>query len=91
MHAHLVRMYNEKSTPSKYIVARTKHVLTPGFFSILLHSEEYYGDLDLKSIRKSELLAGIQSEPRKPSNQANLKPRPSTGGPARPSSPLQEN
>jgi len=89
MHAHLVRKYNEKSTPCKYIVARTEHVLTPGFFSILLYSEDYYGDLDLKSIRKSELLAGIQSEHRKPSNQANLKPRP-TGGPARPSSPLQE-
>ncbi|KAL6258680.1 hypothetical protein P5V15_010632 [Pogonomyrmex californicus] len=51
--------------------------------------EDYYGDLDLKSIRKSELLAGIQNEPRKP-NQAALKPRPSTiGGPTRPS-PLQE-
>ncbi|KYN18313.1 hypothetical protein ALC57_09420 [Trachymyrmex cornetzi] len=50
--------------------------------------EDYYGDLDLKSIRKSELLAGIQSEPRKP-NQA-LKPRPTTvGGPTRPS-PIQE-
>lgn len=51
--------------------------------------EDYYGDLDLKSIRKSELLAGIQSEPRKP-NQAALKPRPTTvGGPTRPS-PIQE-
>lgn len=24
-----------------------------------IYSEDYYGDLDLKSIRKSELLAGI--------------------------------
>lgn len=33
------------------------------FFStstiLLLYSEDYYGDLDLKSIRKSELLAGL--------------------------------
>lgn len=25
------------------------------------YSEDYYGDLDLKSIRKSELLAGLQN------------------------------
>lgn len=32
-------------------------------FSLLssIHSEDYYGDLDLKSIRKSELLAGLQN------------------------------
>jgi len=70
-----------------YAVACTEHVLTAGFFSVLLHSEDYYGDLDLKSIRKSELLTGIQNEPRKPTA---LKPRPTTvGGPTRPS-PIQE-
>lgn len=26
-----------------------------------IYSEDYYGDLDLKSIRKSELLAGLQN------------------------------
>lgn len=87
MHVHLV-CKNITTRARQYVVAHTEHVLTPGFFSILLHSEDYYGDLDLKSIRKSELLAGIQSEPRKPT-QANLKPRPSTGGPTRPS-PNQE-
>ena len=35
--------------------------LNPGFFSVLFHSEDYYGDLDLKTIRKSELLAGTHS------------------------------
>ncbi|XP_029675396.1 protein obstructor-E [Formica exsecta] len=78
--------HNDKNTPSS---SHRVHVLTSGFFSVLLYSEDYYGDLDLKSIRKSELLAGIQSEHKK-SNQTPLKPRPSTGGPARPSSPLQE-
>lgn len=28
---------------------------------LLTSSEDYYGDLDLKSIRKSELLAGLQN------------------------------
>lgn len=28
---------------------------------VCVHSEDYYGDLDLKSIRKSELLAGLSS------------------------------
>lgn len=27
-----------------------------------INSEDYYGDLDLKSIRKSELLAGLHSK-----------------------------
>lgn len=85
MHVHLVRKITTRAR--QYAVGRTEHVLTPGFFSVLLRSEDYYGDLDLKSIRKSELLAGIQSEPRKP---AVLKPRPSTvAGPTRPS-PIQE-
>ncbi|PSN49923.1 hypothetical protein C0J52_07057 [Blattella germanica] len=46
--------------------------------------EDYYGDLDLKSIRKSELLAGLNREsqgrsntPSAPSPKAS-KPRPST-------------
>ena len=66
------------------------HVLTAGFppVCVLLHSEDYYGDLDLKSIRKSELLAGIQNsgETRKPPQG---KPRPPLA-PARPNAPLQE-
>ncbi|VEN59256.1 unnamed protein product [Callosobruchus maculatus] len=45
------------------------------------NSEDYYGDLDLKSIRKSELLAGLASSDggkNKPSNNSNTpkKPRP---------------
>lgn len=31
------------------------------FINVLTHSEDYYGDLDLKTIRKSELLAGLSS------------------------------
>lgn len=53
--------------------------------SVLLHSEDYYGDLDLKTIRKSELLTGIQSngESRnQPKSQG--KPRPTSNGPLRP-------
>ena len=44
----------------------------------LRFSEDYYGDLDLKSIRKSELLAGIQGsgESRNVANKPG-KPRPS--------------
>jgi len=89
--AYLVRKHNDKSTPRSHVTSSEHQACPdPGFFSVLFHSEDYYGDLDLKSIRKSELLAGIQSEPRKPSSQA-LKPRPSTvGGPARPSGALQE-
>lgn len=33
----------------------------PPISDSLFHSEDYYGDLDLKSIRKSELLAGLQN------------------------------
>lgn len=36
------------------------------------YSEDYYGDLDLKSIRKSELLAGITQT----SSKTQPKPRP---------------
>jgi hypothetical protein len=62
------------------------------------NSEDYYGDLDLKSIRKSELLAGLNnsqgrssppaSAPNKPSkprpqgNQNRPSPPPSQGGEA---------
>lgn len=61
------------------------------------NSEDYYGDLDLKSIRKSELLAGLNSQgrssppasaPSKPSkprpqgNQNRPSPPPSQGGEA---------
>lgn len=58
------------------------------FPGVLVHSEDYYGDLDLKSIRKSELLAGIQNsgETRKPPQG---KPRPPSA-PARPNASLQE-
>ncbi|XP_013166946.1 PREDICTED: uncharacterized protein LOC106117269 isoform X1 [Papilio xuthus] len=39
--------------------------------------EDYYGDLDLKSIRKSELLAGLQSDGQSRQTQPKqLKPRP---------------
>lgn len=39
------------------------HFVTASHQSLisLFHSEDYYGDLDLKSIRKSELLAGLQN------------------------------
>lgn len=44
-----------------YLQSSTAHLK-----KIPLHySEDYYGDLDLKSIRKSELLAGLQGEGRK--------------------------
>ena len=43
------------------------------------YSEDYYGDLDLKSIRKSELLAGLQNndQSRAQAAKAATKPRPS--------------
>lgn len=43
-----------------------------------IFSEDYYGDLDLKAIRKSELYAGLQqSDAQGPhSQQPKLKPRP---------------
>lgn len=37
------------------------------------YSEDYYGDLDLKSIRKSELLAGLANSS---SHKPQHKPRP---------------
>ena len=58
------------------------------------NSEDYYGDLDLKSIRKSELLAGLNSQgrssppaaapnkpnkPRPQNNQNRPSPPPSQG------------
>lgn len=43
-------------------------------FDLNPYSEDYYGDLDLKSIRKSELLAGISQTSNK---QSPPKPRPS--------------
>lgn len=51
-----------------------------------VHSEDYYGDLDLKSIRKSELLAGLQSsgstrQAPNPGPKAS-KPRPAPAKPA---------
>lgn len=51
-----------------------------------VHSEDYYGDLDLKSIRKSELLAGLQSSGSSrvapsPGPKAS-KPRPAPAKPA---------
>lgn len=39
------------------------------------YSEDYYGDLDLKSIRKSELLAGIAQTSQK--SQPKSRPTPS--------------
>lgn len=39
-------------------------------------SEDYYGELDLKAIRKSELLAGLHNSDAG-RNKPNLKPRPS--------------
>lgn len=49
-----------------------------------VHSEDYYGDLDLKSIRKSELLAGLQSSgsTRQVPNNPKVKPRPAPAKPA---------
>lgn len=46
-----------------------------------IRSEDYYGDLDLKAIRKSELLAGLSASDsgrNKPGSQQQprLKPRP---------------
>lgn len=40
------------------------------------HSEDYYGDLDLKSIRKSELLAGLQQGGQSRPAPKAPKPRP---------------
>lgn len=48
-------------------VQSNRHPHSPPHFSfncvflLLTSSEDYYGDLDLKSIRKSELLAGLQN------------------------------
>ena len=51
-------------------------ILKPLTMKIPLHySEDYYGDLDLKSIRKSELLAGLNSEGR---NKSKTKAVPSS-------------
>ncbi|KAJ8876116.1 hypothetical protein PR048_024025 [Dryococelus australis] len=47
----------------------------------VVHSEDYYGDLDLKTIRKSELLAGLNT-----SGQSRAVPAPKAGGKPRPSS-----
>lgn len=42
-----------------------------------IFSEDYYGDLDLKTIRKSELLAGLQQDGQTRATQPKqLKPRP---------------
>ncbi|XP_044597367.1 protein obstructor-E-like [Cotesia glomerata] len=48
--------------------------------------EDYYGDLDLKSIRKSELLAGISGNGQSNAPKSQGKPRPT---PSRPQ-PIQE-
>lgn len=42
-------------------------------------SEDYYGDLDLKAIRKSELLAGLENKPKQSS--AESKPAPAAPKP----------
>lgn len=42
--------------PPKKNIKETRPTKYLGYFS-----EDYYGDLDLKSIRKSELLAGLAS------------------------------
>lgn len=45
---------------------------------VSIFSEDYYGDLDLKTIRKSELLAGLAAtgESRQTTAPKHLKPRP---------------
>ncbi|KAG8034315.1 hypothetical protein G9C98_007391 [Cotesia typhae] len=55
-------------------------------FSKILLTEDYYGDLDLKSIRKSELLAGISGNGQSNAPKSQGKPRPT---PSRPQ-PIQE-
>lgn len=47
-------------------------------YAVSVFSEDYYGDLDLKAIRKSELLAGLHSsgEARATQPTKHLKPRP---------------
>lgn len=47
-----------------------------------IHSEDYYGDLDLKSIRKSELLAGLGAGGGSSRPAASPSPRPSKPRPA---------
>lgn len=41
-----------------------------------VRSEDYYGDLDLKAIRKSELLSGLDNKSRQPTSPAVSKAAP---------------
>lgn len=59
----------------------------------MFHSEDYYGDLDLKTIRKSELLQGLQGAGQSRANAASSQsqqaapkaaPKPRPAAPARP-------
>jgi hypothetical protein len=46
------------------------------FLSLTIHtinSEDYYGDLDIKSIRKSELLAGLANPDNRGANAGSAK------------------
>jgi hypothetical protein len=67
---------------SHYFVSVSLCALLPLTITITNNSEDYYGDLDLKSIRKSELLAGLNTSQGRSSSQASApsskpnKPRP---------------
>lgn len=39
-----------------------------------VRSEDYYGDLDLKAIRKSELLSGLDNRPKQSSAESKAAP-----------------
>jgi len=78
-HACTTQHPSPHSSPSKLSLSTVctqhiPHLTYPYLWPILTYlyilgpiynySEDYYGDLDLKSIRKSELLAGLNSEGR---------------------------
>lgn len=47
------------------------------------YSEDYYGELDLKSIRKSELLAGLQNNGEARANPKAKSARPAAAAPSK--------
>lgn len=52
---------NILSIPLWYFLPSNRRNFRSTVVFLLTSSEDYYGDLDLKSIRKSELLAGLQN------------------------------
>lgn len=72
--------HRDKQSWSIYVFSTNKQIENLSLNRYRYHfcvnpcSEDYYGDLDLKSIRKSELLAGTTHNTNQPKSQP--KPRP---------------